>query len=245
VSATAAVTTPDLTNTLDRIPIGAQDLKANSRKFLRKALIVSAAIHLGLIGIYLASQLYHPPDEAAYTGRVIKMQTLPPPPPLSDAPPPPVIPVNTEIVKPTIGVPVPVPDAMAPEQTIMTQQEIAASLAPVGMGSGSGKDSLVIASGDDLPSEGEFVYYEDEPTPVTAPPPAYPEFARDAGITGKVTLHVLVGKDGRVKNVKVIKGVTGLDAAAVEAVKKWVFKPALSNNKPIGVWVEVPMDFHF
>jgi len=245
VSATAAVTTPDLTNTLDRVPIGAQDLKANSRKFLRKALIVSAAIHLGLIGIYLASQLYHPPDEAAYTGRVIKMQTLPPPPPLSDAPPPPVIPVNTEIVKPTIGVPVPVPDAMAPEQTIMTQQEIAASLAPVGMGSGSGKDSLVIASGDDLPSEGEFVYYEDEPTPVTAPPPAYPEFARDAGMTGKVTLHVLVGKDGRVKNVKVIKGVTGLDAAAVEAVKKWVFKPALSNNKPIAVWVEVPMDFHF
>jgi periplasmic protein TonB len=245
VSATAAVTTPDLTSTLDRVPIGAQDLKANSRRFLRKALIVSAAIHLGLIGIYLATQLYHPPDEAAYTGRVIKMQTLPPPPPLSSAPPPPVIPVNTEIVKPTIGTPVPVPDAMAPEQTIMTQQEIAASLAPVGMGSGSGKDSLVIASGDDLPSEGEFVYYEDEPVPVTAPPPAYPEFARDAGITGKVTLHVLVGKDGRVKNVKVIKGVTGLDAAAVDAVKKWVFKPALSNNKPIAVWVEVPLDFHF
>jgi len=24
-----------------------------------------------------------------------------------------------------------------------------------------------------------------------------------------------------------------------------VFKPALSNNKPIAVWVEVPMDFHF
>jgi len=45
--------------------------------------------------------------------------------------------------------------------------------------------------------------------------------------------------------VKVIKGVTGLDAAAVDAVKKWVFKPALSNNKPIAVWVEVPMDFHF
>lgn len=245
MSATATATTPDLTSTLDRVPIGAADLKANSRRFLRKALIVSAAIHLGLIGIYLGSQLYHPPDEAAYTGRVIKMQTLPPPPPLSSAPPPPVIPVNTEIVKPTIGTPVPVPDAMAPEQTIMTQQEIAASLAPVGLGSGSGKDSLVIAAGDDLPSEGEFVYYEDEPVPVTAPPPVYPEFARDANITGKVTLHVLVGKDGRVKNVKVIKPVTGLTEAAVDAVKKWVFKPALSNNKPIAVWVEVPMDFHF
>jgi protein TonB len=243
VSATATASVPP--STLDRVPIGAADLKANSQKTLRKALIVSGCIHLGLIGFYMASQLYHPPDEAAYTGRVIKMQTLPPPPPLTDAPPPPVIPVNTEIVKPTIGTPVPVPDAMAPEQTIMTQQEIAASLAPVGLGSGSGRDSLVIAAGDDLPSEGEFVYYEDEPVPVTAPPPAYPEFAREANITGKVTLHVLVGKDGRVKNVKVIKSVTGLDQAAIDAVKRWVFKPALSNNKPIAVWVEIPMDFHF
>jgi protein TonB len=171
------------------------------------------------------------------------MQTMPPPPPLSDAPPPPVIP-NQTIVKPTIGTPVPVPDAQAPEQTIMTQQEIAAINAPVGL-SGSGKDSLVIANTDDMPSEGEFVYYEDEPTPVTRVDPTYPEFAREAQIQGKVTLHVLVGKDGRVKSVKVIKGVTGLNEAAVDAIKKWVFKPALSNNKPVAVWVEVPMDFHF
>ncbi|HEX3112827.1 MAG TPA: hypothetical protein VHU20_06140, partial [Candidatus Eisenbacteria bacterium] len=102
----ATATTFDPTSTLDRVPIGAADLKANSQRMLRKALIVSACIHLGLIGLYMASQLYHPPDEAAYTGRVIKMQTLPPPPPLTDAPPPPVIPVNTEIVKPTIGTPV-------------------------------------------------------------------------------------------------------------------------------------------
>jgi protein TonB len=232
-----------MTSTIERVPIGAADLKAKSQRFLRRALIVSGAIHLGLIGIYMLTTVWKPPDEAAYTGRVIKMQTLPPPPPLSSAPPPPVIPIQQEIVKPTIGVPVPVPDAAAPEQTIMTQQELAAQLAPVGLGSGSGKDSLVIAA-DDLPSEGEFVYYEDEPVPVTQVTPAYPEFARDAQIQGTVLLHVLVGKDGRVKNVKVKKGVTGLDAAAVDAIKKWVFKPALSNNKPVAVWVEVPMNFH-
>jgi TonB family protein len=39
--------------------------------------------------------------------------------------------------------------------------------------------------------------------------------------------------------------VRGLDEAAVTAVKQWVFKPALSNNKPIAVWVEIPMNFHF
>ena len=242
MSATRAGTTADFTDTSERIPIGAADLKANSQRLFKKALIISAAIHLSLVGIYVLTTVWKPRDEVEYTGRVIRMQTLPPPPPLSNAPPPPVIP-NQPIVKPTIGTPVPVADALAPEQTISTQQEIAAMNTPIGAG-GSGRDSLVIAS-DDMPNEGEFVYYEDEPTPVTRVEPAYPEFAREAQIQGKVTLHVLVGKDGRVKNVKVIKGVTGLNEAAVDAIKKWVFKPALSNNKPVAVWVEVPMDFHF
>ena len=230
-------------STFERIPIGAADLKASAQRMLRRALLISCGFHLGLIGIYVLTQLWKPPDEAAYTGRVIRMETLPPPPSLSNAPPPPVIPINQEIVKPTIGTPVPVPDSQAPEQTIMTQQELQAALVPQGM-SGSGKDSIFIAV-DNLPSEGEFVYYEDAPTPVNAPPPTYPEFAREAQIQGKVILHVLVGKDGRVKNVKVIRGVTGLNDVAVDAVKKWVFKPALSNNKPVAVWVEVPVDFHF
>lgn len=242
MSATSAATM-GFKDSSERIPIGASDLKANAQRLFRKALIISAAIHLGLVGIYFLTTVWKPKDEAAYTGRVIRMQTLPPPPPLSSAPPPPVIP-NQPIVKPTIGTPVPVADALAPEQTIMTQQEISALNQPIGV-SGSGKDSLVIASTDDMPNEGEFVYYEDEPVPVTRVEPAYPEFAREAQIQGKVTLHVLVGKDGRVKNVKVMKGVTGLNEAAVEAIKKWVFKPALSNNKPVAVWVEVPMDFHF
>ena len=241
MTSTAATAT---VNTTDRVPIGAADLKANSQKFFARALAVSAGIHLALIGIYIGTTLWKPKDEAAYTGRVIKMQTLPPPPPLSNAPPPPVVPLDQPIVKPTIGLPVPVADELAVEQTIMTQQEIAASIAPVGVG-GSGRDSLVIAATDDLPNQGEFVYYEDEPVPVTTVQPVYPEFAREAQIQGKVVLHVLVGKDGRVKNVKVSKGVTGLNESAMEAVRRWVFKPALSNNKPVAVWVEVPVDFHF
>jgi len=26
-------------------------------------------------------------------------------------------------------------------------------------------------------------------------------------------------------------------------VRQWVFKPALSNNKPVAVWVAVPLKF--
>jgi protein TonB len=222
--------------------MGAADLKAQGNRIFRRALIISCAVHLALIGGYLASKLYKPPQEAAYTGRVIRMETLPPPPPLSAAPPPPVINAPT-IAPPTMGTPVPVPDAQAPEQTIMTQQELSQAIAPVGLGK-AGKDSIYIPT-DDLPSEGEFVYYEDPPAPVTRVEPSYPEMAREAQIQGRVVLHVLVGKDGRVKNVKVMRSVTMLDGAAVDAVKRWVFKPALSNNKPVAVWVEVPVDFHF
>lgn len=240
-AANAAAQIADLS---ERVPIGATDLKINAQRLMRRALIISYVLHLGAIGLYMASTMWKPADEAAYTGRVIRMTTLPPPPPLSGAPPPPNITIPTEIAKPTIGTPVPVPDAQAPEQTIMTQQELAQSIAPVGLGT-AGKDSLIIAAAEDLPNEGEFVYYEDEPVAVTTVQPVYPEFAREAQIQGKVILHVLVGKDGRVKNVKVMRGVTGLNEAAVDAIKRWVFKPALSQNKPVAVWVEVPIDFHF
>ena len=108
----------------------------------------------------------------------------------------------------------------------------------------SGQDPPLRAPGaKDLPSEDEFVYREEEPVPVTRIEPRYPEFAREAQIQGTVTLHVLVGRSGRVTNVKVLQGVTGLNEAAVEAVKQWVFKPALSNNKPVALWLEVPIEF--
>jgi protein TonB len=56
-------------------------------------------------------------------------------------------------------------------------------------------------------------------------------------------VQALVGKDGKVKDTKVVKSIPMLDAAAVAAVKQWVFKPALSNNKPVAVWVAVPVRF--
>lgn len=85
-----------------------------------------------------------------------------------------------------------------------------------------------------------------KPEPVTTIQPRYPEFAREAQIQGTVVLEVLVTSDGHVANVRVIKGVTGLNEAAMDAVKRWVFKPALNRSgDPIDAWFEVPFDFHF
>ena len=56
-------------------------------------------------------------------------------------------------------------------------------------------------------------------------------------------MHVLVGVDGLVQDVKVARGVKGLDEAAVIAVKQWTFQPAMKDGRRVEGWVEVPIDF--
>lgn len=87
--------------------------------------------------------------------------------------------------------------------------------------------------------------YDEPPTPVSLVQPAYPEMAREAKIQGRVVLQVLVGADGRVKKVKVIRSIPYLEDASKNAVLRWVFKPALLKGHPVPAWVEVPVDFHF
>jgi TonB family protein len=46
-----------------------------------------------------------------------------------------------------------------------------------------------------------------------------------------------------VHDVRVVKSIPLLDQSAQDAVRQWVFKPALANNKPVAVWVGVPVRF--
>jgi protein TonB len=93
------------------------------------------------------------------------------------------------------------------------------------------------------PVEGQFVAYDRAPIPYYRPAPAYPTWPREAGIEGRVVLHVLVGRDGRVARVTVIRDVKGLTDAAREAISLWRFHPALSGKHPVAVWVEIPIEF--
>ena len=106
-------------------------------------------------------------------------------------------------------------------------------------------DNIVVAppEEDALPSFGEYVYTDELPEKITHVQPVYPDIAREAGVDGTVMVQALVGKDGRVKEARVMKSIPMLDAAALAAVKQWVFKPALSNNKPVAVWVGCPVKF--
>jgi protein TonB len=94
-----------------------------------------------------------------------------------------------------------------------------------------------------LPAFGEYVFVEELPEVVRQVAPVYPEAARRAGVQGDVLVQVLVGRDGRVRDARVVRSIPPLDSCAVAAVRQWVFKPALVAGQPVAAWVAVPVQF--
>lgn len=87
------------------------------------------------------------------------------------------------------------------------------------------------------------------PAPPAAPPalapPHYPAEAAEAQQGGRVVLKLLVGVDGKVREVVVESSEPAgvFDAAAVDAARGWTLAPAMSDGKPVEGWVRVPVDF--
>ena len=83
------------------------------------------------------------------------------------------------------------------------------------------------------------------PVAVRRVEPLYPEAARRSGVRGSVVLQVLVGKDGRVKNAVVTKGLRfDLDESALESIRKWQFKPATRNGEPVDAIFDITFSFY-
>jgi periplasmic protein TonB len=74
--------------------------------------------------------------------------------------------------------------------------------------------------------------------------PTYPPIAQAARVSGTVILDALIAEDGSVRDVKVMRSVTLLDAAAIEAVRQWRFTPTLLNGVPVQVIMTVTVTFN-
>jgi periplasmic protein TonB len=82
------------------------------------------------------------------------------------------------------------------------------------------------------------------PRPIFSPDPEYSEEARKAKYQGVVVLGLVVGPDGRPRDMKVLRSLgLGLDEKAIEAVKNWRFDPAVKDGKPVSVYISVEVDF--
>ena len=67
--------------------------------------------------------------------------------------------------------------------------------------------------------------------------------ARAARVSGVVILETVIGPDGRVTDVKILRSVPLLDDAALEAVRQWEYTPTLLNGVPVPVIMTVTVNF--
>ena len=73
--------------------------------------------------------------------------------------------------------------------------------------------------------------------------PVYPPDAKRDRVQGKVSLQVLIGKDGHVISVSLLDGPEVLVRSAVEAVSQWTYRPTLLNGQPIEVLTTVDVNY--
>jgi len=75
--------------------------------------------------------------------------------------------------------------------------------------------------------------------------PEYPEAALQQNLQGTVVLEIHIGADGAVQEVRVASGPPLLARAATDAVKRWKFKPRLTNGSPMEMQTMVTLNFRF
>ncbi len=78
---------------------------------------------------------------------------------------------------------------------------------------------------------------------VFGPKPVYPALAKSARVQGTIKLQAIIAVDGTIKNLTLISGPPLLVNAAMDAVRRWQYKPTLLNGSPVEVITEIDVNF--
>ncbi len=78
---------------------------------------------------------------------------------------------------------------------------------------------------------------------LSAPSPLYPPLAKQARISGVVKLNAIISKEGTIEQLSAISGHPLLIPSALEAVKRWRYKPTLLNGEPVEVITQIDVNF--
>jgi protein TonB len=76
--------------------------------------------------------------------------------------------------------------------------------------------------------------------------PDYPELARTVRLQGRVILQAVIRKDGTVEEVSVLQSTrpgVGFEQAAIEAIRRWRYEPAVQNGVPLDVYFTIVVEF--
>ncbi len=85
---------------------------------------------------------------------------------------------------------------------------------------------------------------DENPQPMRTPPPVYPQDMKAQGVSGMVVLDIVIDDKGNVTQAEVVKSTAdAFNAPSVEAVSKWVFKPARKDGSAVWVRLRLPVKF--
>ena len=217
---------------------------------------VSIAIHtivlIAVIVVPLLTSEELPEPTSVVKAFFVEPQAAPPPPP----PPPPPAPKPAQAQPKPVATPPPVvddkftapvqtPDEVKPDEGIDLGVE---GGVPGGVEGGvpGGVVGGVVGGLPDAPPPPQAVRVGGqikEPKKLKTVNPEYPDIAKQARVQGVVILECTISPQGKVTDVKILRGIPLLDAAAVEAVKQWVYSPTLLNGVPVPVIMTVTVNF--
>ena len=82
------------------------------------------------------------------------------------------------------------------------------------------------------------------PVAITRVEPTYTEVARKARIEGMVIIEAIIDRDGNVTDARLLKPLPlGLGDQALDAVRRWKFKPGTLNGQPVPVIYNLTVNF--
>lgn len=159
---------------------------------------------------------------------------------------------HIEVIKAPPEIPPPVKKEKAPpkpklnrmrQQLSMMKMSISLGLEP-----GAGDFGLDFGLGNMMNSSALVFDIEEVDKPPKAVyqiAPVYPLAAKHKGVEGQVVIKFVVQADGSVTDVKVVSARPAdlFEQSAINAVRKWRFKPGTRHNQPVATRVEVPLEF--
>jgi periplasmic protein TonB len=209
---------------------------------------VSLILEAGILGVLLLIPLIY--TQTLPTSVMNTFLVAPPPP---APPPPPQQAVVKQAPQKTFAVNHMEAPTVIPKQIEMAKDEAPPSVAPsdtAGVAGGTGDVLGGIGTGAAPP-----------PPPAAAPArikvggdvqaasllkqvtPAYPNIAKTAHVSGTVTLHAIISKDGSIEKLEYVSGPALLMTSAITAVREWKYKPTMLNGQPVEVDTTVQVVF--
>lgn len=163
---------------------------------------------------------------------------------------------QTQMALPKAAIPI----AVEEDEILVDTPLIASQAEIIGSSAAGTGDDIVLGSndiieikeekgeGDGIPDASEFQPFEVAPQPLPDfyKQPSYPAIAQKAGVKGLVVVQIYVDKRGEVKRHNIISAKPdnlGFQQEVEKVIYSWKFTPAIQNGSPVGVWVQIPVNF--